>query len=49
MGNFEDGFLVYQCEVLSKVYQKSESHCSGDRDLAVFKVHLSLWELWGIQ
>jgi len=43
-GNFEDGFLIYQCEVLSKVYQKGESHCGADRDLAVLKVQLSLWD-----
>lgn len=29
-GNFEDGFLIYQCEVLSRVYQKCEAHNGGD-------------------
>lgn len=47
-GNFEDGFFIYQCEVLSKVYQKCEAHNGADTkkllDLSVLKVQLSLWE-----
>lgn len=39
-GSFEDGFLIYQCEVLSRVYPKCEAHNSGDTENFQACLHL---------
>lgn len=39
-GNFEDGFFIYQCKVLSRVHQKCVAHSGGDTENFQACLHL---------